>query len=115
MAIMSSSDDKSGTGKVLLFFLLGGLAGAAAALLYAPASGRDTRKRIRDMADGARNKVADYAGDVKDRISAGIEKGRSNIAGKKSMIKSAIDAGKEAYSREKERVEHGNEEGQSSL
>ncbi len=107
------SDNKGGTGKVLMFFLLGGLVGAAAALLYAPASGRDTRKRIRDLADDVRNRVSDYTDDVKERISSGIEKGKHNIAGKKTMIKSAIEAGKEAYSKEKERFEHGNEEGQS--
>ena len=110
---MMESDNKSGTGKVVMFFLLGGLVGAAAALLYAPASGRDTRKRIRDFTDDVKNRVSDYSDDVKDKITSGIERGRQNIAGKRNMIKSAIDAGKEAYSREKERVEHGNEEGQN--
>ena len=36
-------DDGAGAGNILLAFLLGAVSGAAVALLYAPASGRDTR------------------------------------------------------------------------
>ena len=45
----------AGTATVLLAFLVGAVAGAAVALLYAPASGRETREYLGDKArEGAR-------------------------------------------------------------
>jgi len=51
-----AQDDKSGNaGMVLLAFLVGAVAGAAVALLYAPVSGRETREFLGDRArEGAR-------------------------------------------------------------
>ena len=39
-------DEGAGAGIVLLAFLLGAVAGAAVALLYAPATGRETRELL---------------------------------------------------------------------
>ena len=45
----------AGAGTILLAFLVGAVAGAAVALLYAPASGRETREYLGDKArEGAR-------------------------------------------------------------
>lgn len=51
-----TKDERSGNaGAVLLAFLVGAVAGAAVALLYAPASGRETREFLSDQArEGAR-------------------------------------------------------------
>ena len=62
-------DDRSGgAGTVLLAFMLGAIAGAAVALLYAPATGRDTREFIGEKArEGvrkAKNAYAEAADDV---------------------------------------------------
>ena len=54
------------TGKSLLAFIAGAMAGAAVALLIAPESGEKTRKRIKDKAVG----VADAA---KEKILDGLE------------------------------------------
>lgn len=54
------------TGKTILAFLAGAVAGAAAALLLAPESGTKTRERIRA-------KAADVAGAAKERILEGLE------------------------------------------
>ena len=43
-------DDGAGAGSILLAFLLGAVSGAAVALLYAPASGRETREYLGDRA-----------------------------------------------------------------
>jgi gas vesicle protein len=40
-------DDSAGAGSVLLAFILGAVSGAAVALLYAPATGRETRDYLR--------------------------------------------------------------------
>lgn len=107
---MSYENGRSG-GNVLLAFGLGALVGAAAAILFAPASGNETRRRIKDFTGEAFDKAGEYAGDVKDRVTGSFQKGKEAISDRKNMIKNAIDAGKEAYSKEKERIEReGHEE-----
>jgi gas vesicle protein len=93
-----------GSGSILLSFLLGGLVGAGFALLMAPQSGRETRQKIKDLTDDVKEKALGYAGEVKDKVTTGIDKGRDLYEEKKSIITTAIEAGKEAYTKEKERL-----------
>jgi gas vesicle protein len=93
-----------GSGSILLSFLLGGLVGAGFALLLAPQSGRETRQKIKDLTDDVKEKAMGYAGEVKDKVTTGIDKGRDIYEEKKSIITTAIEAGKEAYTKEKERL-----------
>ena len=103
------------TGSVLLAFVLGGVVGAGIALLTAPQSGRETRDKIRDLADETRRKTAEYAGQAKDavssyagqakdKVSSAFEQGKHYVDDKKTLISTAIDAGKEAYTKEKEKL-----------
>jgi gas vesicle protein len=56
-----ADNNGAGTGTVLLAFLVGAIAGAAVALLYAPASGRETREYLSDKArEGARKATEFY-------------------------------------------------------
>ena len=56
-----ADNNGAGTGTVLLAFLVGAIAGAAVALLYAPASGRETREYLGDKArEGARKATELY-------------------------------------------------------
>ena len=56
-----ADNDGTGTGTVLLAFLVGAIAGAAVALLYAPVSGRETREYLGDKArEGARKATEMY-------------------------------------------------------
>lgn len=51
----------AGAGTILLAFLVGAVAGAAVALLYAPAPGRETREYLGDKArEGARKATELY-------------------------------------------------------
>jgi len=55
MADQTRDDGSGSAGVVLLAFLVGAVAGAAVALLYAPATGRETREFLGDKArEGAR-------------------------------------------------------------
>ena len=54
-------DDGLGAGAVLLAFIAGAVAGAAVALLYAPATGDETREYLGQRAREGREKVADAA------------------------------------------------------
>ncbi len=58
-----TKDDRSGNaGAVLLAFMLGAVAGAAVALLFAPAAGRDTREFLGEKArEGVRKAKDVYA------------------------------------------------------
>jgi len=93
-----------GSGSILLSFLLGGLVGAGFALLLAPQSGRETRQKIKDLTDDVKEKAMGYAGEVKEKVTTGIDKGKDLYEEKKSIITTAIEAGKEAYTKEKERL-----------
>lgn len=59
------SDNHNSTGSVLLAFAVGALAGAAIALLYAPAAGEETRR-----------KLADKAREGREGLAAAVQKGR---------------------------------------
>lgn len=81
-----SRDDGAGPGSILLAFILGAVSGAAVALLYAPASGRETREYIGDKAAEARAKAAEAAAKGRDALSQGRE-----------TLSTAIERGREAY------------------
>jgi len=75
-------------------FLLGAVVGAGIALLLAPANGRDTRRRVgstvKRFGDGARNVI----GKARDRFSDVQED-----------VKSAIDTGRQEYSRTRSKID----------
>jgi gas vesicle protein len=81
-----AKDDCAGGGSILLAFLLGAVGGAAVALLYAPAAGRDTREYLGDKARESRERAADAAA-----------KGRDIVAQGRETLTTAIEKGKEAY------------------
>ena len=78
--------DDGGAGNILLGFILGAVSGAALALLYAPASGRETRERLAQRAEEARAKAAEAAA-----------KGRDALAQGRETLTTAIERGREAY------------------
>ena len=79
-------DEGSGAGSVLLAFILGAVSGAAVALLYAPATGRDTRDYLGQKAREGRDRANDAA-----------EKGRQAVAQGRETLANAIERGREAY------------------
>ena len=81
-----SRDEGAGAGSILLAFLLGAVAGAAVALLYAPAAGQETREFLGEKAREGRERAADAAAKGRDMINQGRE-----------TISTAIERGREAY------------------
>ena len=80
------SRDDGGAGNVLLAFLLGAVSGAAIALLYAPASGRQTREFLGEKAREGRDRAAEMA-----------EKGREMVNQGRETLSTALERGREAY------------------
>jgi gas vesicle protein len=96
-----------GSGTILLSFLLGGVVGAGLALLLAPQSGAETRRKIKDIADDVKEKTNTYINETKEKVAGAMDDGKGYYEEKKSLIKSAIEAGKEAYEKEKEKFTKG--------
>jgi gas vesicle protein len=98
-------DMASGTcGARFLSFLLGAAAGAAAALLLTPRSGRETRELIADrgneMGEGVVRKAQDLAADVQSHAATWLDRGRDVLEAETRRLRDAIDAGREAMSDE---------------
>ena len=71
-----ASDEGTGAGSILLAFILGAVSGAAVALLYAPASGRDTREYLGDRAAEAAAKGREALNQGRETLTTAIERGR---------------------------------------
>jgi gas vesicle protein len=87
-----SRDDGSKVGEMTLAFLLGAAAGAAVALLFAPASGRQTRELLGQKAREGQDKAAELAREAwasqRDNVVAAVERGREafqQARGKETM------------------------------
>ena len=80
------SKDGASTGTVLVAFAIGALAGAAVALLYAPASGDETRR-----------KLAEKAREGRDLAQDAIRKGSDRLRQQGERLSDAIDRGVEAF------------------
>jgi gas vesicle protein len=81
-----SRDEGAGAGSVLLAFILGAVAGAAVALLYAPATGRETREFLGEKAREGRDRAAEAAAKGRDYLNQG-----------RDTLTNAIERGREAY------------------
>jgi gas vesicle protein len=79
-------NDGGAAGTVLMAFVLGAIAGAAAALLVAPASGEETRRIL-----------AEKAREGRERANEAARQGREFVNRQKDTLTSAIDRGREAY------------------
>ncbi|HEY3307672.1 MAG TPA: YtxH domain-containing protein [Desulfuromonadaceae bacterium] len=100
-----SNDEKSlSTGTILMSFVAGTAVGAGLALLYAPKSGREMRDTISDLTEDAVDKIKEYAKEAQEKIKTVIEDSKDTFVEKKSILSSAIEAGKEAMQKEKDRI-----------
>ena len=80
------SNNGSSAGNVLVAFALGAIAGAAIALLYAPASGEETRR-----------KLAEKAREGRDRAEAVARESREFISRQRENLSAAVERGREAF------------------
>lgn len=99
-------------------FLLGGLIGAGIALLYAPKSGRETRKDISKAAKSVKRDAAElvedtiqsvdeFVGNVKDRASDIIDRGvELSDSAKKEVVKS-LEYGQKIIEKQRKRIIEG--------
>jgi gas vesicle protein len=79
------SDDRS-AGGVMVAFMLGAIAGAAVALLVAPASGEETRRKLGEKAREGRDKAGEAA-----------RQSREFLRNQRDGLSTAFERGKEAF------------------
>jgi len=105
------SDDRGSGSGVILSFLLGGLTGAALAILFAPRSGEETRemlggklregaergKKIRERATARGREILEDATDYVDSQREALDKRRERLS-------SAVEAGRQAFRDEKDKM-----------
>jgi len=90
---MSNHHSNNG-GTVLLAFMVGALTGAAVALLFAPASGEETREYL-----------GQKAREGKARARDAVEQGREAYQRQRESIAGAVERGREAFQQARNREE----------
>lgn len=91
-------------GSTFLSFMIGGLVGAGIALLYAPHSGADTRRRIKDGFEDAGDWARDKYNDARYKVTDTAGRVRQIAVDKKEDMEASFEAGKQAYHKGKERL-----------
>ena len=89
------SDESSGGG--ILWFLAGLGIGAALGVLYAPKSGKETRDDIARYAQDGTEQVKQRAKQYREQANEWVERGKGVVSQQKEQIRSAVEAGKQAY------------------
>jgi gas vesicle protein len=87
--------DRDGSG--FLWFLAGLGIGAAVGILYAPKAGDETRQRLRSVAEDLPDNVRDRARQAREQAGTWADKGRDYLNQQKEQIRSAYEAGRQAY------------------
>ncbi|MBI3913424.1 MAG: YtxH domain-containing protein [Chloroflexi bacterium] len=96
-------------------FLIGGVVGAAVALLLAPQSGEETRSLIRErglelrtrgieLSEEARIRAEQLASDARQRAEELEKRGRMALDEQRTRLQDAIEEGKEAASRKRDEL-----------
>jgi len=91
------SNDTQQSGMVLLAFMVGALSGAAAALLFAPASGEETREYLGQRAREGRARAREAVDQGRARAREAVDQGREIYEHQRETVTSAVDRGREAF------------------
>jgi gas vesicle protein len=92
-------------GSKISFFLVGLGIGALVGILFAPKSGEETREYLSQKADEGREYAQRKAQELRERAEDLVERSKSVAARQKESISAAVDAGREAYQREKAKAQ----------
>ena len=101
---MSNDGQNNGLAMVFAFFT-GFMAGAVISLLYAPSSGKETRKKIRDTSIDAKNRTVEFANQASENARQGVQ---TMMEQGKESVHTIVDSGKE-------RIQHAGEQVKSAV
>jgi gas vesicle protein len=104
---MSDERNANASG-VILSFLLGGLTGAALAILFAPRAGRETREllgeRLREGTERGREfreRIVNRGREILDEAGGFVQEQKETIERQRERLAAAVEAGRQAYREEK--------------
>jgi gas vesicle protein len=92
-------------GSKISFFLVGIGIGALVGILFAPKSGEETREYLSQKADEGREYAQRKAKELRERAEDLVERGKTVASRQKESLSAAVDAGREAYQREKAKAQ----------
>lgn len=92
---------ENNAGSKVSFFLVGLGIGALVGILFAPKSGEETREYLAQKADEGREYAQRKARELRERADDLVERGKSVAVRQKETLTAAVDAGRDAYQREK--------------
>lgn len=93
------------TGSKVSYFLVGLGIGALVGILFAPRSGEETRDYLSQKADEGKEYAQRKARELRERAEDLVERGKQVAGKQKDSISAAVDAGRDAYQREKSKAE----------
>jgi gas vesicle protein len=83
-------------GTKLSYFVAGLGIGAAIALLFAPQSGEETRRRIVEKAQDGRDFVASKGREMRKQAEELVDQGKDLVSKQKARLADALESGKQA-------------------
>src|SRR5579872_4946452 len=92
-------------GSKITYFLVGLGVGALVGVLFAPKSGEETREYLSKKADEGREYAQRKARELRERAEDIVERGKQAAARQKDTLSAAVDAGRDAYQREKSKAQ----------
>jgi gas vesicle protein len=92
-------------GSKVTYFLVGLGIGALVGVLFAPKSGEETRDLLSKRADEGKDYAQRKARELRERAEEMIERGKEIATKQKDSITAAVEAGREAYQREKSKAQ----------
>ncbi len=81
--------------------LVGGIIGAAIALLYAPKSGRELRSNLREKTNKLLTDAETAIERAKAKVATAVEETKQRIVAEEERLKDAVKAGVDAYKEER--------------
>ncbi len=92
-------------GSKVTYFLVGLGIGALVGVLFAPKSGEETRDLLAKKADEGRDYAQRKARELRERAEEMVERGKEIATKQKDSLAAAVEAGREAYQKEKSRAQ----------
>jgi gas vesicle protein len=94
------ANDRNDAAGYLGWFFLGGMIGAAVALLMAPKTGRETRELLAERSNEVAKRAQAMANDAQGRAGEWFDKSRELFEEQTQRLMTAFEAGKDAMREE---------------
>ena len=96
---------ENSVGSKVSCFLVGLGIGALVGILFAPKAGEETREYLAKKAEEGKEYAQRKARELRERADDLVERGKQGAARQRDTISAAVDAGREAYQREKSKTQ----------